>query len=419
MSTVKISQLVPLFVLNSNTANTIFAVVDLTTGITNKISGTTLAKGLYANNQLNVGNNSVILPNVIAQFAGSSTLYEQINLFNTDANGTADYIITGDTGTDITNYLDVGFINSSYSNTSPYNSLGTSIEPLSGYVYVKGGVNSGGNLVLGTVNPGTELRFLVGGINSTNVSVKVTENSLTLQNQTNLIFKDSTIQTTAASPVAYTQAAFNQANSGVTKADTAQLVAQAGYNQSNVTIGVDVTQNLSIQAAFTIANNALANTTGTFAGNLTVTGNVITNSVSTPNTTINNGILTSSSITANAGFILNGLGVYSYTTSNNTTATQITKKSTAVYSNGRTGQITTNSAVLSKGDSVQFTVYNSQIVSGKDVIILNIASGATISSYQVSVCSVSIGSFDVCITNNGSGPLSETLTLNYAILRVK
>jgi hypothetical protein len=52
--------------------------------------------------------------------------------------------------------------------------------------------------------------------------------------------------------------------------------------------GVDATQNTNITtannhawAAFTKANNALANTSGTFAGDLTVTGNVtITNTVS-------------------------------------------------------------------------------------------------------------------------------------------
>ncbi|NBP55072.1 hypothetical protein EBU71_00745 [bacterium] len=51
--------------------------------------------------------------------------------------------------------------------------------------------------------------------------------------------------------------------------------------------GVDVTQNTNItvadtkaQAAFNKANNALANTTGTFAGDLTITGNTIINGIS-------------------------------------------------------------------------------------------------------------------------------------------
>ena len=69
------------------------------------------------------------------------------------------------------------------------------------------------------------------------------------------------------------------------------------FSNTRMTIieGVDVTQNTNIAAtnqyatsafstannAYTKANNALANTSGTFAGNLTVTGNVIANSFTT------------------------------------------------------------------------------------------------------------------------------------------
>jgi len=115
---------------------------------------------------------------------------------------------------------------------------------------------------------------------------------------------------------------------------------------------------------------------------------------------------------------LNDGGLYQYTTANNSTVTQLTSKSTAVTCNGRTGQITTHNASLAKGDSVQFTVNNNQIVSAKDIIIVNIASGATSASYQICVDAVSIGSFGICITNTGTGPLAQALVINFAIIRV-
>ena len=153
MSTIKISQLTQLTTLNSNTANTLFVGVDVPTGVTAKFTATSLANQLYANNVLNVGNNPLVLPNTVAQFAGNASNYLQLNLQNNNANGSADYIVTADVGTDTTDYIDMGFTNRNYSNVSPFNSLGTSIEPMDGYLYVQGntGVGPGGNLIIGTV----------------------------------------------------------------------------------------------------------------------------------------------------------------------------------------------------------------------------------------------------------------------------
>jgi len=106
---------------------------------------------------------------------------------------------------------------------------------------------------------------------------------------------------------------------------------------------------------------------------------------------------------------------------NNTTVTQLTNKSTAVYANGRTGQITTSGANLNKGAAVSFTVYNTYVTSAKDVIIINIASGASV-NYDVSVNAVSPGSFVVVIDNCDGTPsgsnAADTLILNFAIINV-
>ena len=82
MSTVKITELSQINYLNSNTANTLLVGVDIPSNITGKITATTLAQGLYANNVLNVGNSAIVLPNTIAQFALSSNNYSQTNFQN-------------------------------------------------------------------------------------------------------------------------------------------------------------------------------------------------------------------------------------------------------------------------------------------------------------------------------------------------
>jgi hypothetical protein len=70
MSTVKISQLPLLSIVNANTAQTWFVGVDVPTLATGKFTAHTLAQGLYANEILNVGVNPVLYSNVIGQFSG-------------------------------------------------------------------------------------------------------------------------------------------------------------------------------------------------------------------------------------------------------------------------------------------------------------------------------------------------------------
>jgi len=82
----------------------------------------------------------------------------------------------------------------------------------------------------------------------------------------------------------FAQAAFNQAN-------TAGTTANSALTLSNYGIGVNLSQNTNIttatnlaQAAFNKANNALANTSGTFDGNLNVAGTINVNNVLTVTT---------------------------------------------------------------------------------------------------------------------------------------
>lgn len=111
--------------------------------------------------------------NVVVQFAGNSNSYSQVNFQNIDSGSaaTTDYIATADTGTDSTYYLDMGIAGSTYDNTNPNVSLGTSLFPLDSYVFSAGSTNitPGGNLVVGTITPERVISFIAGGVNDTEI----------------------------------------------------------------------------------------------------------------------------------------------------------------------------------------------------------------------------------------------------------
>ena len=136
-------------------------------------NSTTGFNGLYVGQQTGF----VVVPNLQAQFTANNNSYSQINSQNIlpGNQSTTDYVATADNGTNTINYIDMGIAGSAYDGTQPNNSLGTSLYPNDGYVYVQGNTAGvvGGNLVLGTTTPGTGIRFLAGGINSSNVAVAI------------------------------------------------------------------------------------------------------------------------------------------------------------------------------------------------------------------------------------------------------
>jgi len=294
MSTVKISELIELPLISANTSNSIFLGVDLPTGITGKFTATTLAQQLYANNYLNVGNHTAILPNAVAQFAGVAENYLQVSIQNDASNGSSDYVVTADIGTDETHYIDLGLANSTDNNPTY-----TSIKALDGYLFVKGGessANAGGNLIMGVVTQNRDINFIQGGSAEANIVAKFSYGNGFKLTQKPIIFADNTTQNTAASPANYSQAAFALANTNSNSISTLTGQTQAAFNLANTNsttityiTGVNVTQNASItyitgvndaqntyaSAAFAKANAALANTSGAiFGGNLNIQGNV-------------------------------------------------------------------------------------------------------------------------------------------------
>ena len=134
---------------------------------------TTGFNGVY----IGVQSGYALVPSLAAQFTANYNSYSQINSQNI-SNGnqsTTDYVATANNGTNTINFIDMGIAGNTYDGTQPNNSLGTSLYPNDGYVYVQGNTAGvvGGNLVLGTTTPGTGIRFLAGGINSSNVAVAI------------------------------------------------------------------------------------------------------------------------------------------------------------------------------------------------------------------------------------------------------
>lgn len=241
MSTVKISDLPVISTLNLDTTQTIIPVVDTSTDETGQVTVKTLADGMFHNDSLKVGPNEILLANTIAQFSGNSETFLQTNLQNLKANGSADYVITADIGTNANNFIDVGLNNSNYNDPNF-----SSMKRLDGYLYTYGSLDNStnGNLIIGTASAGANVLFIAGGTTEANVIAKITKFGITLNNASRLEFTDGSIQTVAAAPASSTQGAFNTANS----ASSNTIIIQ----------GVNVTQNNNITAVNQYAQSAFA-----------------------------------------------------------------------------------------------------------------------------------------------------------------
>ena len=303
MSTVKISQLPLLSIVNANTAQTWFVGVDVPTLATGKFTAHTLAQGLYSNEILNVGINPVLYTNVIGQFSGSDPGYLQVNLQNFNANGSSDYVASASDSDNANSYIDFGISGKSYNDPVTYGAF----KAYDGYVYTHGPSHdsSQGNLILGTASSGAKINFIVGGTQPNNIVGSITANGLSLNTQSYIVFSDGSIQRTSAATLNYSQAGFAVANtnsanisylygvnttqntriSGVdnystsafAKANSVGGLAQAGFDYANSSIsylqsvaiqansnsavlfGISASQNSSIAYLQTINNQANAN----------------------------------------------------------------------------------------------------------------------------------------------------------------
>lgn len=273
MATVKILDLPFISTLQANTANTVLVGVDVPGDFTGQMTLTTLANGLYSNNYLMVGNNDIAFADAIGQFHGNASPYLQVVLHNEANDGSGDFVVTADTGTDTTHYVDMGIQGSTLSQGV--------LLPLDSYLISVGDTSTtpGGNLIVGTDTPDRNIDIILGGHESDNVVAQFLYGSGFKLTQKPLIFADGTSQNSA---VAYTgvDSRISSNVATINGSITSNVSTINGSITSNVaTINGSITSNIATanlftQSAFDKANNALANTSGTFGGNLTISGNV-------------------------------------------------------------------------------------------------------------------------------------------------
>ena len=109
-----------------------------------------------------------------------------------------------------------------------------------------------------------------------------------------------------------------------------------------------------------------------------------------------------------------GLG---YGTGAGGSVTQLTSKGTAVTLNKPTGQITMNASALAAGASVFFPVNNS-LVTTSDHIVLTMGGDTINTNYTVfPTFSTNNGAFYVMVKNISTGSLSETLVINFTVIK--
>jgi hypothetical protein len=108
-----------------------------------------------------------------------------------------------------------------------------------------------------------------------------------------------------------------------------------------------------------------------------------------------------------------------YGTGSGGTVTQATSKSTAVTLNKATGVITMNGAALAASTTVLFSLNNSLIAVADVLVIGESASGSTSTpgAYQVWCNFINAGGATIAVRNITGGSLSETLVLNFAVIK--
>ena len=219
------------------------------------------------------------LPNLISQFTGNSELYSQVNQQNMSANGTGDFVITTNNGTDTVNYADMGMAGNTYNNTT-FNAF-SFVKPNDGYFMIIGndGQDYGGNVFYGTTGSGGstsnvgDITF-VQGSNYDEVGTFVRNQGLVLKGLTpstsnstgslvvqggigaNGAIRGDSIYDSGSRIIHVAQAAFDKAN---TSSGTANAYTDTANTNLKLYVDGNITANVSILRVEITANAASAN----------------------------------------------------------------------------------------------------------------------------------------------------------------
>lgn len=111
-----------------------------------------------ANTTLEIGYSAYTpLPNTLVQTTGSSSEYVQNNIQNLNNNGSADWVVTADNGSDTNGYLDMGMAGGNYDYITDAGETGP-FKPNDGWIQVVGNTGVGkGNLLIMTGTSNTSV----------------------------------------------------------------------------------------------------------------------------------------------------------------------------------------------------------------------------------------------------------------------
>jgi len=340
------------------------------------------------NKALVLGTGSPFNSTVNLQVGGSANTTIQSNVQNTNSGTSAssDWVATADTGSDTTNYIDMGINSSTYSDAAY-----TCSAALDGYLY-----NNGGNMVIGTQTATKTIKFHTGGTLAANLRATISDTGLSLVTPLALAsggtgsatqnFVDlTTTQTvggvkTFSSANAYgTPASITLTNASgtaasltagnATKLATARTIAGTSFDGSaNVTLANKFIVQGTTDAGLTGAQFLGALGTGLLK-NTTTTG-VLSTAVA--NTDYQAPItLTTTGTSGAATLISNTLNIPQYSAGGGGNTTNITTNTTKIDQAG--GGTTTYGALagLVNGSNTVYTVSNGAYVTGSLSVMLN------------------------------------------------
>mgnify|MGYP003346340524 CR=1 FL=1 len=228
---------------------------DTMTGNLNITTATVLAGNVQIQNQLYTGyaaGLSTYLPNLIAQFTGTSSNYVQVNIENINQYGSGDYVVTADVGNDTTFYVDFGIQGS-----QNYDSVNASaFFPLDGYVYAQGNTGQlGGNLIVGTTSStsGLQTKIISGGSNTNNIVATFDSKNTTVYG--NLIVQSTNVLSAMQTTGTYANTALQYANSAGSYANSAHLAQNTTGVYANTALQYANSAGSYANSAYAAANN--------------------------------------------------------------------------------------------------------------------------------------------------------------------
>ena len=300
------------------------------------------------------------LPNTVLQLTASTNSYAQVNFENAfgGSQSTTDYVATANNGTDTTYYVDLGIAGNGYDNTSPNNSLGTSLFANDSYLYAQGNLatQGGGNLVIGTNTPSKRIQFIAGGHDDANVAMTISELNVNVR-----VATSSTSTGTGALTVA-----------GGTGILGALHVGGLIYGASTLNIAG------TAQVNSLTSNGAVSGTTGTFTGAL-YGANFNTAGTATVNAVVSNGAISGTTITGTVGTFTSIQN--SGTTTTNALVSNVYGvfgQNVTVRSSNTSTSTTSGALIVSGGTGIAGATHVGGLIYGAST--LNIAGAAQVNS---------------------------------------